>query len=111
MYVAHSEGASKSAKKEMMGFVAATAAPSGSSFLLHSPLYPFPFSSSSRHRRAPIVSCSRHHDPICNKRSFLLFGVAVLPLLPLKTAPALEGSLTTPSKFDIDLQITLIVFQ
>jgi hypothetical protein len=79
---------------------------------LHSPslLYPFLFSSSSsssrRHRntkphhRAPIICCSRQkQDPICNKRTFLFMGVAVLPFLQFNTVSALEGIIPSPSMF------------
>jgi len=108
-----------------MGFVGAA---SSTSSLLHSPLlYPFLFPSSSSsscrpHRttkqlRSPVVvCCSRHQqDPICNKRTFLLMGVAVLPFLKFNTAvAAVEGILSSPSTFVCFfhfnvLQITLLL--
>ncbi|XP_050893701.1 MAR-binding filament-like protein 1 isoform X1 [Lathyrus oleraceus] len=87
-----------------MGFVGAATTS------LHSPLlYPFPFPSSSssssyssrRHRnanpRSPVLCCSRHHhDPTCNKRTFLFMGVVVLPFLQFDAAPALEGIIPSP---------------
>lgn len=103
-----------------MGFVGAA---SSTSSLLHSPLlYPFLFPSSSSssscrlHRtttkqlRPPVVvCCSRHQqDPICNKRTFLLMGVAVLPFLKFNTADAaVEGILSSPSMFVITLLLSL----
>ncbi|XP_020214754.1 MAR-binding filament-like protein 1-1 isoform X2 [Cajanus cajan] len=67
-----------------MGFVA-------SSFCS---LYKFPSSSNGptpkAKFRAPTTSCLGHHDPICNKRTFLLTTIALLPFRRLKRAPALE---------------------
>jgi hypothetical protein len=74
-------------------------------------LYPFLFSSSSSsssrphrntkpHHRVPILCCSRQkQDPICNKRTFLFMGVAVLPFLQFNTVSALEGIIPSPSMF------------
>ncbi|PNX97684.1 MAR-binding filament-like protein 1-1, partial [Trifolium pratense] len=77
----------------------------GATATLHSlPLLypPFLYSSSRHrntkpHRRVPVLCCSRQkQDPICNKRTFLFMGVAVLPFLDFNPVSALERIIPSP---------------